>query len=602
MFFPAELFSIAPGQPSKGTLDPSESQEMINFACRAPYLNAQSLTTLGRQVLSLDGNELLRKFGVSVGKDLVTVHGRVLTSPTVMYRMPVGKSKTTKDRERTTGVATGDGSWNMKAVSFMKPGRLLNRWTWIYIVHNNRNGDTTVVDEAGKAIKAFATYMIGTLGVNMVTNPIHSGGLVINTVSRHEYSAIRSTFQQLASTSVLPQLAIVVLPDDADVSVYDSVKLLADTEFGFHTVGVVRRKLVTRRYDNYDMQYFANVALKVNLKMGGVNHRLIEEVDLIREGRTMFVGYDVVHPTNVVGDAKDMFSYVGLVASVNKDMGQWPAASWSQKSRQEMLKDEQNTLQKVFCERLALWRRHNGEELPENIIIFRDGVSESQYAQVVADELPQIRGACLEQCGNDPPPRIALVVSVKRHHTRFFPTSQNAAERTRSNNIKNGTVVDRGVTLARYWDFFLTAHNALQGMDMGSPSPFPSLLCCTATGPSPPTPLTDFSAGTARPAHYTVIHDEVFVPRYGERSAHVLEKLTHDMCYLFGRATKAVSICPPAYYADIVCTRARLHVGRIGKNLQDDGQSMVSAASDGAWFNIPPPAIKNSIKNDMYYI
>ncbi|CRK36293.1 hypothetical protein BN1708_019972, partial [Verticillium longisporum] len=96
-------------------------------------------------------------------------------------------------------------------------------------------------------------------------------------------------------------------------------------------------------------------------------------------------------------------------------------------------------------------------------------------------------------------------------------------------NIKNGTVVDRGVTQARYWDFFLTAHTALKG--------------------------------TARPARYTVLLDEIFTTNYGmtEQAANQLEKFTHDLCYLFGRATKAVSICPPAYYADIVCERARVH-------------------------------------------
>lgn len=32
------------------------------------------------------------------------------------------------------------------------------------------------------------------------------------------------------------------------------------------------------------------------------------------------------------------------------------------------------------------------------------------------------------------------------------------------------------------------------------------------------------------------------------------------MCYLFNRATKAVSICPPAYYADLLCERGRSYL------------------------------------------
>jgi eukaryotic translation initiation factor 2C len=49
--------------------------------------------------------------------------------------------------------------------------------------------------------------------------------------------------------------------------------------------------------------------------------------------------------------------------------------------------------------------------------------------------------------------------------------------------------------------------------------------------------------GTTRPTHYTVVHDD------NELKADVLQGLTHGMAYLFARATKAVSLVPPAYYA-----------------------------------------------------
>ena len=55
------------------------------------------------------------------------------------------------------------------------------------------------------------------------------------------------------------------------------------------------------------------------------------------------------------------------------------------------------------------------------------------------------------------------------------------------------------------------------------------------------------------------------------QAAAELEKLTHEMCYLFGRATKAVSICPPAYYADIVCTRYRAYLSEIFDNVISGG-------------------------------
>lgn len=95
----------------------------------------------------------------------------------------------------------------------------------------------------------------------------------------------------------------------------------------------------------------------------------------------------------------------------------------------------------------------------------------------------------------------------------------------RSKNPPNGTMVDRSVTKACNWDFYLQAHKVLQG--------------------------------TARPVHYFTVWDEIFHNRTPKtpfvNAADVLLDLTHRLCYLFGRATKAVSICPPAYYADLVC-------------------------------------------------
>lgn len=77
--------------------------------------------------------------------------------------------------------------------------------------------------------------------------------------------------------------------------------------------------------------------------------------------------------------------------------------------------------------------------------------------------------------------------------------------------------------------------------------------------------------GTARPAHYFVIHDEIFrrsagsqkkaaAGMMGGNEEDTLEQVTQSLCYVYGRSTRAVSICTPAYYADIVCERARRYL------------------------------------------
>ena len=105
-----------------------------------------------------------------------------------------------------------------------------------------------------------------------------------------------------------------------------------------------------------------------------------------------------------------------------------------------------STLKSMMEERLNLWieKNHRG---PAKILIYRDGVSEGQYKTVLEDELKQIREACMEIYAQRPQPKINIVVVGKRHHTRFYPIDKDAADS--NGNPRNGTVVDRGVTMER---------------------------------------------------------------------------------------------------------------------------------------------------------
>jgi len=195
-------------------------------------------------------------------------------------------------------------------------------------------------------------------------------------------------------------------------------------------------------------------------------------------------------------------------------------------------RDKHQDLRSLLKSRLQVWKAKNGNP-PENILVYRDGVSEGQYNLVLENELPALQKASQELYPatdtKNGLPRLTIVVVGKHHNTRFYPMKKEEADR--SSNPQNGTVVDRGVTEERNWDFFPQAHTAIQG--------------------------------TARPAHYYVVYDQIFWRRVQPpfaNAADVLEDLTHNMCYMFGRATKAVSICPAAYYADLVCERARCYL------------------------------------------
>ena len=115
----------------------------------------------------------------------------------------------------------------------------------------------------------------------------------------------------------------------------------------------------------------------------------------------------------------------------------------------------------------------------------------------------------------------------------------NLSSKNMANMQRTSRVVDTGVTEVHNWDFFLQSHHAL--------------------------------VGTARPAHYFVLLNEIFTTNFvgrGVRISDYLQKLTYEMCYLFGRSTGPVSIPPPVYYADLACERSRCY-GDFDDNISD---------------------------------
>lgn len=551
-YVPAEMIEIQPGQSVKAALTMEETTAMLDFACRSPYSNALSISTASRKVLGLD-DAALGKFGVSVDKQLLTVQGRILKAPTVSYN-GIG----TDGRPKNADVSPQNGSWNMRAVRVLKSGTKIQRWCWVNVSTPRQRPflvDGSVVDQFGEFLVNMG------IAINKSPIPPKTQHVTLDVNDSETDKTLHRMFTWLEEQKI--DLMVFILAEKDSTGLYSKIKAFGDCGYGIHT-----SCLVGRNFAKASPAYFANVGLKINLKAGGTNHKLREESSLVKEGKSMIVGYDVTHPTNMpIKKGNEPPSLVGFVSSIDRDLGQWPALAWEQTSKQEMVTER---LADVFKTRLDTWRDHNKGQLPDSIIIYRDGVSEGQFSQVLDQELPSIREACRLKYQARSQPKLTILVSVKRHQTRFYPTSTN--DMSNSGNVINGTVVDRGVTLARYWDFFLTAHEALKG--------------------------------TARPAHYTVLLDEIFRPRFGTKAADELERLTHDLCYLYGRATKAVSICPPAYYADIVCERARAHRPDKFGERDSDGKSGGNAGSKKPeeQYRKIPAEVHEKLRNSMYYI
>jgi eukaryotic translation initiation factor 2C len=544
-YLPAELATVLPGQPVRRLLSGRQTEHMLRFAARPPRANAESIVgTPGNGLKTMGFNgpaQVVNKFGFEVGQDLITVPGRILPTPKVYYG--------------TRELQAKEGSWNLMNVKFSKPGSI-GKWACVVLNYEEERGDALLplgkqiqfmdVLDAEGLLKALERHL-GAYGVRMGQR-LGTLQFRIPRPSPNERSreAIDTKLEDMflkASTNGGIELLFIVLKE-ADKWLYSRIKYYGDVKYGVQTICSVGQKL--QKPKGQDM-YLGNLALKFNIKGGGVVHTQRDMYPLDGKNTCMLVGIDVTHPSP--GSAEGSPSIAGVVASVDELLSQWPGSLRSQKGKEEMVQG----LTEMMIERLELWRKVN-RNLPNKIIIFRDGVSEGQYNLVLDHELPPIQKAFEKLYGDSkkwPKVRrhnrwcfdlglkisasiwyrrhrqyanglqVTIIIVGKRHHTRFYPTDNKSMDQ-RSGNPMPGTVVDRGATSHYLWDFFLQAHKGLQG--------------------------------TARPAHYVILKDEL------NFSQDALESFVHRICYMFNRATKAVSICPPAYYADLICERGRMYL------------------------------------------
>lgn len=463
---------------------------------------------------------------------MITVLGRILQSPKVQY---------------SAGAPTVPrfASWNLANQKFKKPGTF-QKWSCLILDEEGprgkalqsenlvtRQGDTIFAPE--DLIREFEKHLRG-YGMSMgQRQPTRNVTIKPPRLENREKinEALEMRFSGASANGI--EILLIVLRE-ADKWLYSRIKFYGDIKYGVQTVCVVGSKFQKPKGQG---MYFGNIALKFNIKGGGIAHIIpIKEMSPL-DNRTMVVGIDVTHPSP--GSKEGAPSIAGVVASIDSHLCQWPGSLRSQTGRVEMV----DGLTAMMIERLELWRKKNQGNLPDKIIVYRDGVSEGQYRTVLEVELPSIQGAFERLYGEEENwPKVSIIIVGKRHHTRFYPTRKEDAD-TRSWNPQPGTVVDRGVTDHFLWDFFLQAHAGLQG--------------------------------TARPAHYVVIMDQIGFEQ------DQLEQLTHKMCYLFNRATKAVSICPPAYYADLICERGRAYLYSVLNEEHADDSSSVHSASIAEW-------------------
>lgn len=476
IFLPMECCRIPAGQRYMRKLDGPQTSDMIKICNRRPQ---QRMENISRASGLIDQHaQYLDHFKINFGRDLLQINGRVLPPPTIFY----GQKMDAKPM---------GGAWNLRGTT-LEVGCTINSWAVLVFGRANESD-----------VKNFVRELVNTavdsgLKVNQHQPPILFATPQVESSVRHAYQ------RAYDATHEPPQFILCILPTD-DAGLYGDIKRCTDT-----VVGLPSQCMLMKHIRNPNKQYCANLCLKINVKLGGINSSLGRQMPFIVDSPTMVFGADVTHPG--IGES-DKPSIAAVVGSMDIKMSRYAASVRVQGSRVEIMQD----LKTMFLEQVQLFVQSNRTR-PQRILFYRDGVSEGQFAQVLDFELSAIKAACAEI---DPKftPKITFILVQKRHHTRFF--TADARDADRSGNIPAGTVVDTGCIHPNQFDFFLCSHGGLQG--------------------------------TSRPTHYHVVHDE------NNFKADDLQMLSYYLCYTFARCTRSVSIATPAYYAHLVAFRARFH-------------------------------------------
>uniref|UniRef100_A0A2P2IL73 Uncharacterized protein MANES_03G107200 n=1 Tax=Rhizophora mucronata TaxID=61149 RepID=A0A2P2IL73_RHIMU len=513
-YVPMEFCVLLEGQIfPKEHLDKNAARMLKDMSLAPPDVRRNTICDMVRSRDGPCGSNVIQNFGLEVDLTMTSVVGRVLGPPELKLGGSNGRAmKIVVDKEKC--------QWNLVGKGVVE-GKPIDQWVILDF------SSKEVKEHYKLNCKQFVSKLIvrcKNLGIPM-DQPLFTEDSDMSKLSKADVlQELLEHLDDQAFKICKGKLQLIICVMSRKHPGYKYLKWISETR-----VGVVTQCCLSTLANRGNDQYLANLALKINAKLGGSNVELMDQVPCFRdEDHVIFMGADVNHPG---AGNKTSPSIAAVVATVN-----WPAANRYAARFHHQYRGVEKILNfKDMCLDLIRTYACFNNVRPKRIVIFRDGVGEGQFDMVLNEELMDLKEAFQLTSYT---PTITLIVAQKRHHTRLFPEARSDGGST--GNVFPGTVVDTQIVHPFEFDFYLCSHYG--------------------------------SIGTSKPTHYQVLWDE-----YGFTSDQ-LEKLIYDMCFTFARCTKPVSLVPPVYYADLAAYRGRLY----HEAVIESRQPLTSAASSSS--------------------
>lgn len=526
-YIPLELCSLVSLQRYTKALSNLQRASLVEKSRQKPQERMRVLTD-ALKTSNYGAEQMLRSCGVSINTSFTQVEGRVLSAP----RLKVGNGEDFFPR---------NGRWNFNNKKLVDPTKI-ERWA---VVNFSARCD----------IRSLVRDLIkcGEMKGILIDQPFDVFEESPQCRRLPPVVRVEKMFEDIQSKLPgAPQFLLCLLPERKNSDLYGPWKKKNLAEFG-----IVTQCIAPMRVND---QYLTNVLLKINAKLGGLNSMLAVEqspsIPMISKAPTLILGMDVSHGSP---GQSDIPSIAAVVSSRHWPLiSRYRASVRTQSPKVEMIDSlfklvSDTEDEGIIRELLLDFYTSSGKRKPDQIIIFRDGVSESQFNQVLNIELDQIIEACkfLDEKWS---PKFLVIVAQKNHHTKFFQSNS-------PDNVPPGTVIDNKVCHPKNNDFYLCAHAGM--------------------------------IGTTRPTHYHVLLDEVGF------SPDDLQELVHSLSYVYQRSTTAISVVAPICYAHLAATQMSQFMKF--EDTSETSSSHNGLTSAGAVPVPQLPKLQENVCNSMFF-
>ena len=184
-----------------------------------------------------------------------------------------------------------NGAWNLKGKKFARSAT--DQWikvSYLDLRRPNSRPCQNINDLINGMNDGIKKYTGSGSKVQSFSDFIHSRELPLGIPPNDLAKALKGSFDVLLNKDI--RLVLIILPDK-DVDTYYAVKKAGDLLAGIHTICTVRDKEANVKSD---VGFVANLMLKLNQKLGGINFKLqpMTGYSNLLGGNTMIVGADVV--------------------------------------------------------------------------------------------------------------------------------------------------------------------------------------------------------------------------------------------------------------------------------------------------------------------